>query len=77
MMPKAYVTVVTAAGMSPEVIEELFDIPEVVDAHIVAGNFDIIAELDAEETSDLLPIVTRRIQGIEGVGHTRTYIVLE
>lgn len=76
-MPKAYVTIVTSAKMSPEVVARLEEIPEIVDAHIVAGDFDVIAELDASETNDLLPIVTRRIQGIEGVGHTRTYVVLD
>ncbi|MGM0398192.1 MAG: Lrp/AsnC family transcriptional regulator [Halobacteriota archaeon] len=76
-MPKAYVTIVTSAKMSPEVVDRLETIDAVVEAHIVAGDFDIIAELDASETNDLLPIVTRRIQGIEGVGHTRTYIVLD
>lgn len=76
-MPRAYVTIVTSANMSPTVIEQLDDIEAVIDAHIVAGDFDIIAELEATETSDMLPIVTKRIQGIDGVGHTRTYIVLE
>jgi DNA-binding Lrp family transcriptional regulator len=76
-MPKAYVTIVTSAKMSPEVVAELETIEEVTEAHIVAGDFDVIAELQASVTNDLLPIVTKRIQGIEGVGHTRTYIVLE
>lgn len=76
-MPRAYVTIVTSANMSPTVIEQLEDIEAVIDAHIVAGDFDIIAELEATKTSDMLPIVTKRIQGIDGVGHTRTYIVLE
>ena len=75
-MPKAYVTIVTSAKMSPDVVAELDTIEEVTEAHIVAGDFDVIAELEATETSDLLPIVTKRIQGIDGVGHTRTYIVL-
>lgn len=75
-MPKAYVTIVTSAKMSPDVVAELETIAEVSAAHIVAGDFDVIAELEAAETSDLLPIVTKRIQGIDGVGHTRTYIVL-
>ncbi|UWG47722.1 Lrp/AsnC family C-terminal domain [Halanaeroarchaeum sp. HSR-CO] len=76
-MPKAYVTIVTSAKMSPEVVDRLEAVDAVLEAHIVAGDFDIIAELDASETKDLLPVVTRRIQGIEGVGHTRTYIVLD
>lgn len=76
-MPKAYVTIVTSAKMSPGVVDELKTIDEVTEAHIVAGDFDVIAELAAPETTDLLPIVTKRIQGITGVGHTRTYIILE
>lgn len=76
-MPRAYVTIVTSAKMSPEVVDRLEAVDEVVEAHIVAGDFDIIAELEATETKELLPVVTRRIQGIEGVGHTRTYIVLD
>lgn len=76
-MTRAYVTVVTAAKMSPSVVSDLEAIDEVTEAHVVAGTFDVIAELEADETSDLLPIVTRQIQGIDGVGHTRTYIVLD
>lgn len=76
-MPSAYVTIVTAANTAPTVLEELTEIDEVTEAHVVAGDFDVIAELDAPDTSDLLPIVTRRIQAIDGVGHTRTYIVLD
>lgn len=76
-MPNAYLAVHTAAGTSPDVIDALREIDEVADAHIVAGNYDIIVELIAEKTSDLLPVVTREIQGIDGVGATRTYIVLD
>lgn len=76
-MAKAFVAIVTGAKMSPSVVEHLDDMSEVVDAHIVAGEFDVIAELEAPNTNDLLPIVTRRIQGVEGVGHTRTYVVLD
>lgn len=76
-MPNAYLAVHTAAGTSPSVLAALEDIDEVVEAHVVAGNYDLIVELEAEATGDLLPVVTRGIQGIEGVGATRTYIVLD
>lgn len=76
-MPKAYLAVHTAAGTSPAVRSALEQIEAVTDAHVVAGNYDLIVELDAPTTGELLPIVTREIQGIEGVGATRTYIVLE
>ena len=76
-MPNAYLAVHTTAGMSPSVLATLKEIDEVADAHVVAGNYDIIAELEAPSTKELLPIVTREIQQIEGVGATRTYIVLD
>ncbi|MFB6267332.1 MAG: Lrp/AsnC family transcriptional regulator [Halodesulfurarchaeum sp.] len=76
-MPSAYLAVHTAAGTSPDVKKALADIDEVTEAHVVAGNYDLIVELEAERTSDLLPIVTRKIQEIEGVGASRTYIVLD
>lgn len=76
-MPNAYLAVHTASGTSPSVLAALEDIPEVEEAHVVAGNYDLIVELGAESTSDLLPIVTKEIQGIDGVGATRTYIVLD
>lgn len=76
-MPNAYLAVHTAAGTSPEVLATIEDMEEVLDAHVVAGNYDLIVELEAEETEDLLPVVTRDVQGIDGVGATRTYVVLD
>ncbi|MFB6153396.1 MAG: Lrp/AsnC family transcriptional regulator [Halodesulfurarchaeum sp.] len=76
-MPSAYLAVHTAAGTSPDVKAAIDELPEVTEAHVVAGNYDLIVELEAEETADLLPIVTRQIQDIEGVGASRTYIVLD
>lgn len=76
-MANAYLAVHTAAGTSPSVLATLEDLPSVREAHVVAGNYDIIVELEADTTGDLLPVVTKDIQGIDGVGATRTYIVLD
>ncbi|MFB6114482.1 MAG: Lrp/AsnC family transcriptional regulator [Halodesulfurarchaeum sp.] len=76
-MPNAYLAVHTAAGTSPDILARITDIDEVVEAHVVAGNYDLIVELEAESTDQLLPVVTREIQGIDGVGSTRTYVVLD
>ena len=76
-MPNAYLAIHTASGTSPAVMDALDEIDAVVEAHVVAGSFDIIAELEASVTTDLLPIVTREIRQIEGVGATRTYVVLD
>lgn len=76
-MPNAYLAIHASAGTSLDVLAKLNDIEAVSEAHVVAGNYDIIAELVASSTGDLLPVVTREIQGIEGIGATRTYIVLD
>lgn len=76
-MVRAYVMVVTASGTSPGLIPQIEAIEGVREAHVVAGDFDIVVELEAEEPSDLLPIVTRGLQGLDGVGHTRTYVALD
>lgn len=76
-MVDAYVTIVTAAGTSPDVLERLRDLDEVGKANIVAGEFDIIAEITAETERDLLTLITEEIQSIPGVGRTSSAIVLE
>ena len=76
-MVQAYVTIMTAAGTAKEAIDGIRSIEGVDTAHIVAGEFDIVAQVTADEERDLLQLVTDEIQPIEGVGRTSTYIVLE
>lgn len=76
-MTQAYVTVMTGAGASQDVVTELRDIPEVERADIVAGEFDIVAGIETESERDLLTLVTEEIQSISGVGRTSTCIVLD
>ncbi|MFB6094464.1 MAG: Lrp/AsnC family transcriptional regulator [Halanaeroarchaeum sp.] len=76
-MPGAYVTIVTGTGTAPSVVERLRSMDHVGEAHVVAGDYDVIAELEGEDPTQLLPVVTREIGAIEGVGHTRTYVVLD
>lgn len=76
-MVHAYVMVAVASGQSPEVVTELREFDDVTEAHIIAGEWDVVAELDAEKVYDLLRTVSEHIGNVEGVGATRTYIVLE
>jgi DNA-binding Lrp family transcriptional regulator len=76
-MVRAYVSILTEAGTSPDVIEHLRDLESVRQADIVAGEFDIVAEIEAESERGLLSLVTEDIRPCDGVGQTRTYIVLD
>lgn len=76
-MIEAYVHVMTSAGTAPTLLEDIRSVDGVERANVVAGEFDIIALVEAESQQALLALVTEEIQPLEGVGRTRTSIVLE
>ena len=76
-MVEAYVMILTAAGTARSLLSEIKDIEGVRRANIVAGEYDIIADVEAESSQQLLSLVTEKIQTLDGVGRTRTCIILE
>ncbi|MEA5388586.1 Lrp/AsnC ligand binding domain-containing protein [Haloarculaceae archaeon H-GB11] len=76
-MVRAFVMVKTAAGKSEELLENAESIAGIDEAHIVAGEYDIIAEASGEEVYDVMHSVATDVRDLEGVTDTRTYIALE
>lgn len=76
-MVYAFVLVKTGAGVSAGVLDRLADIDGIVEAHIVAGEYDIIAEVEVAEVHGVLEVVSDGVQSLEGVLDTKTYIALE
>ncbi|MFB6184535.1 MAG: Lrp/AsnC family transcriptional regulator [Haloarculaceae archaeon] len=76
-MVRAFVMVKTAAGKSEHLLDATKDIDGIEEAHIVAGEYDIIAEATGEEVYDVMHSVATRIRDLDGVADTRTYIALE
>jgi DNA-binding Lrp family transcriptional regulator len=76
-MVDAFVMIRTGAGRSEEVVAEVRGIGGVAEAHIVAGEFDIMTEVTAEEVYDVLRTASSSIQDLDGVTETRTYIALD
>lgn len=76
-MIKAYILVKTDPGGSEDGIGRIRELDVVEEAHVVAGEFDIIAEVTAEEVHDVLMTASSNVQDIEGVAETRTYIALD
>lgn len=74
---RAYVMITTVSERSPDIVARIRALETVKQADIVAGSFDIIAEVEAGSERELLALVTEDIQSIEGVGRTNTSIVLE
>lgn len=76
-MVHAFIMVKTAAGKSEGLLESIRDLEAVAEAHIVAGNYDIIVEVDAEEVYDVLKTSSSDIQGFDGVTDTKTYVAMD
>jgi DNA-binding Lrp family transcriptional regulator len=76
-MVDAFVMIKTGAGRSEDVVAAVREIDAVAEAHIVAGKFDIMTEVTAEEVYDVLRTASSSIQDLDGITETRTYIALD
>ncbi|MEE9372385.1 MAG: Lrp/AsnC ligand binding domain-containing protein [Saprospiraceae bacterium] len=59
------------------VISELKDIPEVISAHYTTGTYSIFAKLICKDTIQLRDVLSTKIQKIDGIQRTETFISLE
>lgn len=76
-MPTAYVLVNAEIGAEDEVLNQLLEIPGVVEAAVVYGVYDLIAKVTASDMDTLKEIITGRIRALENVRSTLTMIVVE
>lgn len=73
-MVHAFVMVKTHVGSSESILESVRGVPEVEEAHIVAGAYDLIVEVDADDVQDVLGAAARGIRTLDGVAETKTYV---
>jgi DNA-binding Lrp family transcriptional regulator len=66
-----------ATGETAALSETLDDIDHVTEANVVAGDFDVIVEAEAEEVYEIIDAVSARIRDIESIVDTKTYVCLE
>ncbi len=76
-MVHAFVMVKTAAGKAEAMVDAAREIGSISEAHIVAGDYDIIAEVHTEEVYDVLHTASSELQSLDGVDDTKTYISLD
>lgn len=76
-MVRAFIMAKTSAGKSAELQDAIEAIDGVEEAHVVAGQYDIIVEAVGEEVYAVIHTVATEIRDLEGVLDTRTYICLE
>ncbi len=76
MAIKAYVLVVTDPGKTRNVVETMRYIPGITEMHEVMGPYDIVAEIEVENLTDIPSILGERIRKIEGVQSTTSLVTL-
>ncbi|EJN58588.1 Lrp/AsnC ligand binding domain-containing protein [Halogranum rubrum] len=76
-MVHSFIMVKTAAGESERLVDAIRGLTQISEAHIVAGDWDIIAELDTDEVYDVLKTSSSDVQGLKGVDDAKTYISLD
>lgn len=76
-MVHAFVLVDCAAGTQAAFADEIREHEHVTEAHVIAGDFDAMIEMEADEVRDVLETVTQEVRTVDGIGTTRTYVALE
>ena len=76
-MVSAFIMIKTVAGKSEELLAAVRGAEGITEAHIVAGQYDIIAEATGTEVYDIMQSVAGHVRDLDGVADTRTYICLE
>ena len=74
-MARAYVLITTEVGAEEEVKELLLKEPEVLEAEVVFGVYDIVAKIEADTMEQVRKIVTWKIRRLDKVTSTQTLIV--
>jgi DNA-binding Lrp family transcriptional regulator len=59
-------------GMEREVFKEIIRIKNVVDVHLLFGEYDLIARVEAEDYNYIGDIIINKIRTIPGVIATKT-----
>lgn len=59
------------------VSNELAQIPEIISSHYTTGQYSIFAKIICTDTDHLRQVLAKKIQKIEGIARTETFISLE
>ena len=61
---------------NPDAVRKLRGIPEVIECHYTTGNWSIFAKLICRDNEHLMELLNNKIQPVNGVSRTETFISL-
>jgi len=76
-MVRAYVMIKARTGEADRLKEEIEAIDGVVEAHIVAGDVDLIVSVEVDSPGEVKDVAATHIQNVEGIESTQTYIAMD
>ena len=62
---------------NPDAVRKLSGIPEVIECHYTTGNWSIFAKLICRDNEHLMELLNKKIQPVDGVSRTETFISLQ
>ncbi|MGA1029236.1 MAG: Lrp/AsnC ligand binding domain-containing protein [Flavobacteriaceae bacterium] len=65
------------AMRNPEAVKHLKEIPEIIECHYTTGNWSIFIKLMCKDNEHLMSVLNTKVQTIEGISRTETFISLE
>lgn len=76
-MVRAYVLLKAEVGEAATLAETSRSIDAVETAHVIAGDWDVIVEIEAPEVYDVLSTTATRMQDLSNVLDTKTYVSID
>jgi len=71
----AYLFIELGSSDEEEVLEKLKEMPEIKEAHIIFGEWDVIAKVEVKSPEDLTAFIIDKIRTMPEVKMTSTMIV--
>ncbi|MGC6421210.1 MAG: Lrp/AsnC family transcriptional regulator [Flavobacteriaceae bacterium] len=65
------------AMRNQEAVHQLEKIPEVIECHYTTGNWSVLVKIMCRDNAHLMEVLNQKIQKIEGISRTETYISLQ
>ncbi|ABL77982.1 Lrp/AsnC family transcriptional regulator [Thermofilum pendens] len=73
----AYVLINCEIGKEKDVLEQIRNIPGVIEAHLLYGVYDIIVKVTGKDNVEIREMILTKIRRIPGVKRTLTMPVVE
>ncbi len=74
----AYIGIYLDKAMTnPRAVKQLEEIPEVLECHYTTGNWSILIKVLCRDNEHLMQVLNKKIQQIDGVSRTETFISLD